>query len=117
MPNNFFELAVPTSEGFRDVEPRALHEAQAPLRLIDVREPDEFLGELGHVAGAELVPLGTLIEAATDWPLERAVVLVCRSGGRSSKAARELVARGFSQVMNLRGGMLAWNAAGLPVVR
>jgi hypothetical protein len=44
-------------------------------------------------------------------------LLVCRSGVRSEKAAGQLVAMGFTRVMNLRGGMLAWNTAGLPVVR
>jgi rhodanese-related sulfurtransferase len=89
----------------------------AKLRLVDVREPDEFVGELGHVDGAELVPLATVGAVAQGWPRDQTLVMICRSGGRSGRAARELVGLGFTTVMNLKGGMLAWNAASLPVVR
>jgi rhodanese-related sulfurtransferase len=43
--------------------------------------------------------------------------MICRSGARSAQACRSLVALGFTRVMNLRGGMLAWNQAKLPIVR
>jgi rhodanese-related sulfurtransferase len=85
--------------------------------LVDVREQDEFRGELGHIAGALLVPLGTLLAAARAWPKVRPVVLVCRSGGRSGKAALQLAAAGFSRVASLQGGMLEWNARKLPIER
>jgi rhodanese-related sulfurtransferase len=86
-------------------------------RLIDVRESYEFKGELGHVAGAELVPLGTLDEAMKDWPKFSNLIVICRSGARSRQAAEKLLAAGFKTVMNLTGGMKAWNDAGLPVER
>jgi len=82
-----------------------------------VRESDEFVGPLGHPRGAELVPLATLEEAAKAWDRELPVVIVCRSGGRSGKAALLLEAKGFKRVASLRGGMTAWNEAGLPVER
>ncbi len=114
-------LTIPLSEApppapFIDVDP-AFVSAHHEVALIDVREPPEFTGELGHVPGATLVPLATLAEVATAWDLERDIVLVCRSGGRSARAATELVQRGFQHVYNLRGGMLAWNEAQLPVER
>lgn len=89
----------------------------ATSRLVDVREPAEFTGDLGHIAGAELVPLATLDAACARWPRDAELVLVCRSGARSARAAARLSSLGFHTVRNLEGGMLAWCAAGLPVKR
>ncbi len=86
-------------------------------RLVDVREAIEFVGELGHVPGSSLAPLATVDAVSESWDREAPVVLVCRSGGRSGKAALGLLARGFRNVVSLRGGMLAWNALRLPVAR
>lgn len=83
--------------------------------VLDVREPDEFRGELGHIAGAELFPLQALAASAAALQRERPVVMVCRSGGRSGKAALGLIGLGFARVASLAGGMTAWNAQGLPV--
>lgn len=80
------------------------------LRVVDVRGHDEFDGELGHIPGAELVPLGGLDPALRRWDPGAPVLVVCRSGNRSARASRLLVAAGFERVYNLRGGMLAWNA-------
>jgi rhodanese-related sulfurtransferase len=115
--NSLYDLATPTPDGYRDLSVEALATVTAKLRLVDVREPDEFVGELGHVDGAELVPLATVGAVAQGWPRDQTLVMICRSGGRSGRAARELVGLGFTTVMNLKGGMLAWNAASLPVVR
>lgn len=120
-----FDLATPNAAGHRDVTPQQVYADQgghegkgvtrAVTRIIDVREPQEFTGELGHIAGAELVPLATIAAALAPWDRQRAVVLICRSGRRSEQAANALVAAGFARVMNMVGGMLAWNAAGLPI--
>jgi rhodanese-related sulfurtransferase len=83
--------------------------------VLDVREPDEFRGELGHIVGAELSPLQALTVATAALPRDRPVVTVCRSGGRSGKAALSLLGLGFARVASLAGGMTAWNAQGLPV--
>ncbi len=83
--------------------------------VLDVREPDEFRGELGHLVGAELCPLPALSARAAALPRERPIVTVCRSGGRSGKAAQSLLGLGFARVASLAGGMTAWNAQGLPV--
>lgn len=92
-----------------------LAEHSGQLRVIDVREPDEFLGELGHIPGSELAPLRTLAAWAAVLPRDRPIVTVCRSGGRSGKAALELRTHGFGHVASLRGGMVEWNSRGLPV--
>lgn len=98
--------------GYVDVDPSDVPGERA--RLIDVREPSEFTGELGHIPGAELVPLATVVDAAKDWDRDANLVLVCRSGARSSRAAEALARLGFKNLKNLRGGMIAYNAAGLP---
>lgn len=93
---------------FSSVSPRQAR-SLAGMEIIDVRQADEFDGELGHIEGARLVPLDTLPAASASWPLEAPLLLVCRSGARSSRACELLVQRGFQNVTNLEGGMLAWN--------
>jgi sulfate permease, SulP family len=88
-----------------------LREPSPPL-VVDVREPREFAQ--GHIPQARLVPLPRLLgEPAEDLPRNRTLVLVCRSGRRSQRAAAALRAGGFDDVAVLRGGMLAWEAANL----
>lgn len=89
-------------------------DAQA-YALIDVREPEEW--NAGHIAGATLIPLGQLGARAHEVPTDRPVVLVCRSGRRSAFATDALRRAGYDQTFNMTGGMLAWEAAGLPVSR
>jgi rhodanese-related sulfurtransferase len=112
-----FDLATPMPAGFREVLPAQWAASHQGVRTIDVREPAEWSGELGHLADAELVPLATVSEASRGWDKDAPVVLVCKAGGRSAQAADLLVRQGFTRVMNLTGGMLAVNAQGLPVVR
>jgi rhodanese-related sulfurtransferase len=81
--------------------------------LIDVREPDEWL--VGRAPQAVHIPLGELASQFSALPSDRKLIMVCRSGGRSGKAAAALVERGFPAV-NLAGGMQAWQSASLPVV-
>ncbi len=91
----------------------AAHAAAA--RLVDVREVDEFVGPLGHAPGAVLVPLVDVATTAATWDREAPLVLVCRSGGRSGKAAIALQQLGFTRVASLRGGMTRWNELKLPI--
>jgi len=121
-PNGRRYLTIPITGStatwpFVDVEPAFVTAHRAEVSLVDVREPQEFRGELGHVPGAKLVPLAALVEAAAMWDPDREIVLVCRSGARSAHAATELAKRGFRNIYNLRGGMLAWRSAGLPIER
>jgi len=119
------------SAGHEEIDVTGASDSLQRYRIIDVREPHEYDGELGHIAGSRLVPLGELIErldaghsphdvlgieAETDGALA-ALLIVCRSGGRSGKACVRLVEAGLSGVVNLAGGMLEWNRAGLPVHR
>lgn len=111
------ESAAQNALGYRDAMPTAVVAAAGKVRVVDVREPHEFVGDLGHLDGAELVPLATIEAAAAGWDHHAELVLVCRSGGRSGRAAAILTQLGFTKVMNMVGGMLAVNEAKLPVVR
>ena len=87
----------------------------AGVWLVDVRESGEFLGPFGHLPGAESIPLATLAARAPSLPRERPIVTICRSGGRSGKAALELGSLHFARVASLRGGMLEWAEKKLPI--
>lgn len=88
------------------------------LRLIDVRRPDEYVGELGHIEGAELVTLGADLTAFLEkGDREQEIVFVCRSGGRSGNATAESVRMGYKKTINMLGGMLRWNERKLPTVK
>lgn len=102
-------------EGYVDVMPETLNKFVGKIRIIDVREPAEFTAELGHIKSAELVPVGTLLQSASTWKRAEPVALICRTGRRSINGGIELKKLGFETVFNLCGGMVAWNAAGLPV--
>lgn len=96
------------SGNYRDLDVQDLPLPQAGLRIVDVREADEFDGPLGHLEGSERIGPGDLKAACEGWPRTQPVLLVCRSGRRSSMAAQALAAQGFSRVLNLRGGMIAY---------
>jgi rhodanese-related sulfurtransferase len=102
------------------IRERAAAEVHAEItryRVIDVREPNEFYGDLGTIAGAELIPLATVAESVARLAGAEPLLLVCRSGRRSAKACETLQGLGIADVTNLAGGMLAWGEAGLPVER
>ena len=96
----------------RDV--RALLDAGRIL-LIDVREPAEYAAERIH--GALLDPLSTFDAAALPPDDPREIVFHCGSGKRSQAAAQKRLAGGASQARHMTGGIGAWKAAGLPIVR
>lgn len=81
--------------------------------VIDVREPREF--QQGHIPDAHLIPLGHLFTDDIKLPAHRPIILVCRSGRRSRRAAFALQRQGCLNVAYVEGGMLAWEAAGLLV--
>jgi rhodanese-related sulfurtransferase len=104
------------NEPLRTVDVQALHAAlDDGATLVDVREPHEY--DAGHVEGALLMPLARTARMAADLPKDEPVYVICRSGNRSLQASRALVEAGFEDVRNVEGGMIAWEAAGLPVAR
>lgn len=82
--------------------------------LLDVREPWEWRS--GHAPRARHIPLGELARRLRELPPGTHVVVVCRSGNRSARASAALATAHDRSASNLRGGMRAWAAAGLPVV-
>ena len=81
--------------------------------VIDVRRPDEY--ESGHVPGAQLVTLEEVPSRQDEIPSEGEVLIICKTGGRSLKAAEFLRRQGIAAV-NVAGGTRAWIEAGHPVV-
>jgi rhodanese-related sulfurtransferase len=82
--------------------------------LLDVREDDEWTA--GHAPGAYHVPMMEIPARMGEVPNDADVVVVCRSGGRSSQVVAYLMNNGWDNVRNLDGGMHQWAAAGRPMV-
>lgn len=106
-----------TFGGIWEMTPETLSEVGAQLRLqvLDVRETREFNDALGHIHGAQLLPLTELASRLHELDRQRPLVAVCRSGTRSAQACVLLAKAGFTQVANLAGGLLRWRAQGHPV--
>ncbi|HEX2331784.1 MAG TPA: rhodanese-like domain-containing protein [Burkholderiales bacterium] len=81
--------------------------------VVDVRDPGEY--GAGHILGAKNVPLSRLNDAEVAKRKDRPVIVYCEGGERSSKAVAALKKQGFTRVVNLTGGLRAWQQAGLPV--
>jgi rhodanese-related sulfurtransferase len=96
------------------IDPAAAAErlARGDAVALDVREPQEWAA--GRIAGALHIPMGQLSHRAGELPRDRELIAVCRSGGRSARVAEALVRAGY-RVVNLDGGMRAWQRAGLPL--
>ena len=101
--------------GIWEIQPQALEEVADDVQILDVREPAEFNGPLGHIRGAKLIPLGALPGRIADLSRESPVVAVCRSGARSAQATVLLQQAGLKDIANLAGGMLRWRADGCAV--
>ena len=83
--------------------------------VIDVRTADEFAA--GHLRDAKNIPLADLANriGELDKNKVKTVIVVCQSGARADKAARQLKTAGFEDIYSLEGGVNAWSAAGLPL--
>jgi rhodanese-related sulfurtransferase len=88
--------------------------AKRELLLIDVRQPAEC--QTGRVRGAVNIPAGQLRDRLPELDPNLPVAFLCHSGARSSRATRIATKAGYDAV-NVRGGMIAWNRAGLPMSR
>lgn len=85
------------------------------VHLIDVRLPDEYTGDLGHIPGAKLITLNMIPDRLGELPKDEPILFICRSGARSARAAAFAIGNGFTHVYNLKGGMIRWNELGLAV--
>jgi rhodanese-related sulfurtransferase len=89
------------------------------LLVLDVRTPEDFIGEQGHIEDAVNIPAEELQQRMNEIGnyLEHPVAIVCGSEKKSAKTARLLTEAGFTNVHIVRGGMAKWIEAGLPVIR
>lgn len=98
----------------REAERRLREDPDRPL-LVDVREPGEFAAV--RAPGAILLPTSVFAARAGELPTDRPLMIVCHVGGRSAAVTGFLVRAGRTDVVNVAGGMDAWEAAGLPIRR
>lgn len=94
---------------------RRLREDPAGPLLVDVREQHEF--DEVRAPGAVLLPMSTLVTRIGELPTDRPLMIVCHSGHRSSAVTGFLARSGRSDVVNVAGGMDAWERKGLPTKR
>lgn len=94
---------------------RRLREDPAGPVLLDVREPNEFVGV--RAPGAMLLPTSAFMARIGELPPDRPLLVVCHVGGRSAAVTSYLIRAGRTDVVNVAGGMDAWARAGLPVRR
>ena len=92
----------------------ATDDPQGPL-LVDVREDDELA--VVRVADAMHVPTSTFVEHARELPKDRPLLIMCATGVRSAAVTGYLLRSGWTDVLNVEGGITAWQRAGLPVER
>lgn len=118
------DLVADARRQIREIDPGQLATHANGCILIDGREPAEF--DTGHIAGAINIPRGVLefqvdahpaVANVSDPALshqDQPLVVYCRTGGRSARAALNLSRMGFSDVRSIGGGITDWVAAGLP---
>jgi rhodanese-related sulfurtransferase len=97
-----------------EADRRLREDPDRPL-LVDVRELNEFVDI--RAPGAVLVPMSSFAARAEELPKDRPLLVVCHLGGRSAAAAGFLLRSGWNNVVNVTGGMDAWERGGLPVRR
>ena len=76
------------------------------LKIVDVREPNEY--QINRIPGSQLIPLGDIPKRYEELNKNDEIVVQCKSGARSAKAADFLRSVGFTRVLNLKGGILDW---------
>lgn len=82
--------------------------------ILDVREPDEWAA--GHASGAHHVPMMALPGHLAELPSDETIVVLCRHGHRSAQVVNYLLTQGYTNAVNLDGGIVEWVAAGRPIV-
>src|SRR5262249_39858019 len=99
-------VAVNNATEITSVELKQRLDRGDKLRIVDVREPNEY--QINRIAGSTLIPLGDIPKRYTELNPDDEIVVQCKMGGRSAKAADFLRSVGFKRVLNLKGGILDW---------
>lgn len=105
---------VTTYAGTPEIAPDWVAQHRDDVHVLDVRSAAEFDGELGHLAGAQLIPLDDLRARVAEVKADKPVVVVCQTGKRSAMGAAILRKAGVADAANLAGGMVRWRELGLP---
>jgi rhodanese-related sulfurtransferase len=118
MPMTPMELVAQARAQIKEVSPQdAWSNMSGDVRVLDVREASEF--EASRLPGAINIPRGILefrIGDVQEFAKKDApIVLYCRTGGRGARAALALNQIGYTQVVSVTGGIMAWEQAGLPI--
>ncbi len=103
---------------YKEIDPgqaKELIDGSKDLVLLDVREQHEY--DRAHIDGVQLVPLGELPQRQEEIPTDKPILCICAGGVRSEKAARFLLANGYSDVTNMSEGMRGWLTRNLPAVK
>ena len=110
----FISKNVKVDNKFKEITPEEARELiiNQEYKVIDVREPEEFEAE--HIVGSANLPISTLKETFRQIPDDINIIIVCRSGNRSLMALSFLKDQGYDNIINLKGGIIAWNNAGIP---
>src|SRR6266571_4074708 len=99
-------IAVNNATEITSVELKQRLDRGEQLRIVDVREPNEY--QINRIAGSRLIPLGDVPKRYGELNPDEEIVVHCKSGARSAKAADFLRSVGFKRVLNLKGGILDW---------
>ncbi|HEX2660015.1 MAG TPA: MBL fold metallo-hydrolase [Polyangia bacterium] len=105
---------VMTYAGLPEIAPEWVATHRRDVHLLDVRSAPEFDGQLGHLDGAQLIPLDDLRARVAEVPADKPVIVICQTGKRAGLGATILRKAGRPQVANLAGGMVRWRELGLP---
>lgn len=96
-----------------DVQTVSAIKDEPGVLVLDVREQWEY--DEAHIPGVTLIPMDEVPNRLSEIPTDQTIILTCRSGNRSGQVTDYLRQQGYDNVHNMRGGILAWQSAGLPV--
>jgi glyoxylase-like metal-dependent hydrolase (beta-lactamase superfamily II)/rhodanese-related sulfurtransferase len=105
---------VKTYAGLSEIAPEWVASHRGEVHVLDVRSSAEFEGELGHLEGAQLIPLEELRARTAELCADKPVVVLCQTGKRSGLATVILSQAGVTRTANVSGGMVRWRELGLP---
>jgi len=115
LPTTDWGPVVTTYAGVDQIAPEWLATHRAEVHVVDVRSADEFHGELGHIEGAQLIPIDELRARVAEIPTDKPVIVVCQTGKRSALGSSLLSKAGLARTANLAGGMVRWRELSLPI--
>jgi sulfur dioxygenase len=105
---------ITTYAGLPEIAPEWVASHRGAVNVLDVRSPAEFCGELGHLEGAQLIPIDDLRARVPEVRADKPIVVVCQTGKRAGLGTVILRKAGVASTANIAGGMVRWRELGLP---